>query len=355
MIRRGGILLAALLAVSSALAGAANATQPHHRSTTLTTTQAPAKALAQAASVTCTPGHGTISRTTSCSTGLINVNFYLEPGHQYQGTAQLGYTSSVTLNPRTRYKWTDDVTLKLIDSTIPAGDAGEATVTEDCSHCTATGSSTQILTPGATRSYHLTLKSPGRATVTDRQAPQITYTAAPYTPAQGDLGPKLKVRCDNTRYMGPSRTGGCVYPQVFPTYTISTTGPYDQVAWHIAWAQNNLKNHWGWRGHGPALSRTVNKTLIDANRDTACPKSIPRPAGKSCDEYPFASTNQGAFKNPDFSCHMVPEAQNRNEGRYRQSWYNSVRLFQGDKFWVKVTLPPTGAHAQAVTPMVQCP
>ncbi|MEV8526356.1 NucA/NucB deoxyribonuclease domain-containing protein [Streptomyces sp. NPDC052000] len=356
MIKSGGILLAALLAVSTGLAGTANATSnptpTPHRSAQIAPTKSPT--LTTTTNVTCTTGKVTIDRTSSCGSGGLIVDFYIEPEHQYQGSAEFAWTSHVKLNPRNRYKYTDDVTLRLISSSVPEADLGEATVTETCGACTTTGGGTQITTPGTTRTWHLALNSPGRKVTTDRQAPHLTYTAAPYSPVDTDLGPKLRVRCDNTKYMGPSRTGGCVYPQVTPTYTISTTGPYNQVAWHIEWAQRNLQRHWGWRGHGPSLTRTMNQTLIGNNRDTACPKSMPRPAGKSCDEYPFASTYQGASKNADFSCHMVPERQNSNEGRARQTWYNSVRLFDGDNFWVDVTLPPANSPA-AMGPLVQCP
>ncbi|MFJ8387680.1 NucA/NucB deoxyribonuclease domain-containing protein [Streptomyces sp. NPDC094438] len=354
--KRGGILLAALLTVSTAFAGAASATpRPHHQATAqiapLTTTQ-----VTTGAAVTCTTGHITVDRTSSCASGTLTVNFYLEPEHQYQGSAEFGWTSHVQLDPRNRHRYTDDVTLRLASSSVFAAYLGEATVTETCGACTTTGSTTQITFPRITRTWHLVLDSPGTATVTDAQAPHLNYEAAPYTPASGDLGPKLGVRCDNTPRMSPVADGGCVYPQVTPTYDVSVTGPYDQVAWHIDWAQRNLKNHWGWKGHGPALTRTLDKALINKNRGTACPSSIPRPAGKSCDEYPFASTHQGASVNPkDFSCHMVPATQNTGEGRARKGWYNANRILENDPFWVNVTNLPAGTPAQAMQPNVQCP
>ncbi|MGP9023106.1 NucA/NucB deoxyribonuclease domain-containing protein [Streptomyces sp. BR1] len=355
LIKFGGILLAALLAASTASATAADAAPPRPKgSITLTTTpNRTSAAKPGAAALTCSPAYNTFDRTSSCSSGGITVNFYLEPEHQYQGSAQLAYTSSVQLDPRNRYKWTNQVSLHLVESTIPAGDLGVGTVTEDCKACTATPGGTQILSPGAVRTYTMTLNSPGTATVTDAQAPLLTYTAPGYSTAQGDLGGKQNVRCDNTPRMSPVQTGGCVHPDYTPTYFLSTTGPYDQVAWHVAWAQQNLKNHWGWQGHGPALTRTTDRALIRTNRRTACPSNIPRPAGKSCDEYPFASTHQGASVNPDFSCHMINARQNTQEGSFRKSWYNSNRLFDGDKFWVDILLP--SAHTQVMRPNVQCP
>ncbi len=206
------------------------------------------------------------------------------------------------MNNRNRHKWTDHVTLTLESTTVAAAELGIATLTETCGSCTSTGGTPQITTLGTTRNWDLVIDSPGSVTTTDAQAPHLNYEAAPYTPVSVDLGPKLNVRCDNTPRMSPVADGGCVHPDYTPTYGISVTGPYDQVAWHILWAQRNLTHHWGWQGHGPELTRTMNRSLIRANRRTACPSSIPRPSGKSCDEYPFASTHQGASVNPDFSC-----------------------------------------------------
>ncbi|WP_443045643.1 NucA/NucB deoxyribonuclease domain-containing protein [Streptomyces sp. HUCO-GS316] len=36
--------------------------------------------------------------------------------------------------------------------------------------------------------------------------------------------------------------------------------------------------------------RLTNAAKRDDNRELASPSSLPRPEGKSCDEYPFAST-----------------------------------------------------------------
>jgi hypothetical protein len=354
-----GALLAGLLATATALAAApaSAAPIPKPKGHIVLKTVRTAKIVTpkSPSAPTCTPGQGTITRTASCSTGTITVEFIDAESGEVKGTADISYTSSVTLDPRNRYKWTNDVSLKLTNPTIPEANAVEGTVTEDCSACSATPGGTRLLLPNTTQTYSMTLSSPGRNVVTDPQAPLLTVTAPTYDTGSVDLGNKLTVRCDNTPRMSPVATGGCVYSDVIPTYVLSTTGPYDQVAWHVAWAQANLKNHWGKQGAGPALERTMNRTLIRANRRTACPSSIPRPSGKSCDEYPFASTYQGASLNPtDFSCHMVPATQNSNEGSYRRTWYNANRLFDKDKFWVDVTLPPANAPA-VMRPFVQCP
>lgn len=115
------------------------------------------------------------------------------------------------------------------------------------------------------------------------------------------------VRCDkalkSTRLLA-----GCVIPSYVPTFVVkeSGTGALPELAQHIHAAQDN-----GLMGrptcypykvqNGPcstenALQRETDDAKRDANRNMACPASLAkiRPAGKTCDEYPMASTVQGA-------------------------------------------------------------
>lgn len=299
-------------------------------------------------------------RTRSCYVGVAAVEVVDRRTGAVLGTAQLEEKSEVALDNRDRTSWPQVVTLRIVNAT-GAADALGGSVAISCSACTATGGGARPQLPNQTETYSFTLSSPGNATVSDDQVPQVTLTSPlpNTTPGTGNVGPAATVRCDNTPRMSPVAKGGCVYPKYTPTYVVSTIDRdqgVDQVAWHIWWAQNNLKNHWGWQGHGPALTRTLDQSLIRANRRKACPSSIPRPRGKSCDEYPFASTHQGASKNPDFSCHMVPRTQNTDEGRdIRLPFYNANRLLENDPFWVHVVLPPAGERAAPATPFVQCP
>jgi hypothetical protein len=108
----------------------------------------------------------------------------------------------------------------------------------------------------------------------------------------------------------------------------------------------------------------------EANRNVACPTgpSYPRPAGFTCDEYPFASTYQGAAAQPygrqfiiialnagtPFSCQvpwlsrrlagdsggysacMIPAAENSLGGSDLQAFYIDNRVIELDTFSVKV-------------------
>src|SRR5262249_60791508 len=103
------------------------------------------------------------------------------------------------------------------------------------------------------------------------------------------------------------------------------------------------------------LTRLTDPGLIEANRATACPDSYPRPDGKSCDEYPFASTYQGAAfigggpRTFDWcqvdigqpgstggSAHsvcMIDADQNSGGGRALGAFYGDNRVIDHDAFY----------------------
>ncbi|GLW11757.1 hypothetical protein Misp01_68850 [Microtetraspora sp. NBRC 13810] len=92
------------------------------------------------------------------------------------------------------------------------------------------------------------------------------------------------------------------------------------------------------------------------NRTTACPQSLPRPTGKSCDEYPFASSNQGASLSggpgrtfgycevaplpqgvtgpTGYSSCMINASQNSGGGTWLGTVYRQNRILQNDPFYV---------------------
>ena len=322
-------------------------------------TKVPAKKV-QAAAVACQSGKFTYNRTESCFSGIGSYTVLERKTGAVLGGAGLNLKSQVKLNPRNRSSWTQTVTVELVS---PWGAAvGTSGILEMvCSACSSTGGGMKPLLPDTPETWTFEMSSPGTATVTDNEKTQLTLRPdfPNSTSDTGQIGPYTHPRCDSTKGVGP-KAGGCVYPQFAPTYDVSTTSTKTaEVAWHILWAQKNLQHHWGWKGQGSVLTRTRNQALNDKNRNTACPKSIPRPPGKSCDEYPFASTYQGASRNADFSCHMINKQQNSNEGSLRRAWYNQVRLLEKDKFWVNV-VQPSGAASKAqvnehLRALSQCP
>ncbi|MGW2520821.1 NucA/NucB deoxyribonuclease domain-containing protein [Streptomyces sp. NPDC001617] len=153
-------------------------------------------------------------------------------------------------------------------------------------------------------------------------------------PSTASTLPTPPVRCDNA-LPGTSRIG-CVMPYI-PEMVYAKSGPYPELAKHIAYAQNT-KHLPGKHGTKKYLTRLTDKTKIKKNRNKACPSSRHRPTGKECDEYPFASTWQGASTGGGhFSWRMINATQNQNGGKALANFYLYNRIIEKDKFlvWIK--------------------
>ncbi|MEU4490193.1 NucA/NucB deoxyribonuclease domain-containing protein [Streptomyces purpurascens] len=147
----------------------------------------------------------------------------------------------------------------------------------------------------------------------------------------------VDVRCDNA-LPGASSQVGCVTLQAVPVISYSLTGPWPEVAKHINDAQaTGLPGKYGSTDY---LTRLTDRKKIRENRGKACPSAstLPRPPGKSCDEYPFASTWQGAkYGNGEFSRRMVNAKQNTDAGKALKGFYTYSRVLEGDRFlvWIR--------------------
>ncbi|MDX6260866.1 MAG: hypothetical protein QOH84_2554 [Kribbellaceae bacterium] len=95
-------------------------------------------------------------------------------------------------------------------------------------------------------------------------------------------------RCDNATAQRPA---GCVFSNIPAVNSYSKTTVPDYVK-HVDAAQ--LSGLPGRIGSGTVLHRLTSTAQQDANRAKACPASLPRPSGYSCDEYPMAATYEGA-------------------------------------------------------------
>jgi hypothetical protein len=146
--------------------------------------------------------------------------------------------------------------------------------------------------------------------------------------------PTPPVRCDNA--LPSTSQPGCVMPYI-PQMVYAKNGEFPELAKHIEYAQDT-KNLPGKHGTNRYLTRLTNSTKRKANRAKACPSSLPRPAGKTCDEYPMASTWQGASTGSgDFSRRMIDKTQNEDGGRALARFYLYNRVIEKDKFqvWIK--------------------
>jgi hypothetical protein len=160
-----------------------------------------------------------------------------------------------------------------------------------------------------------------------------------------------QVRCDG--FFG---VFGCVFRGVKPVLVIDGFDPrITQYARHVKQAQAST-------GHGTPFSQPLTKTtdprITSANGRIACPPRRITPPGKTCDEYPFASTLEGAsalpnngrtfpgclfdarlpigVQGPGWSACMIDERHNRNGGTDLLIFYRTQRVIDGDQFFVVV-------------------
>jgi hypothetical protein len=172
------------------------------------------------------------------------------------------------------------------------------------------------------------------------------------------------IRCDNAL---PGSGPGCVFPQYIPPLQTGIENP--EYSQHLGDAlRSGLP---GAYPDGTPLHRTTSALIRDLNGAKACPDRYPRPSGKSCDEYPFRSTYEGAavaippgvartfdwceIDEPPgtgpvgYSVCMIDELQNSSGGGFLNSFYLSNRVLDHDPFrvWVQsgvldAFIPPQG-------------
>lgn len=142
-------------------------------------------------------------------------------------------------------------------------------------------------------------------------------------------------RCDTIA----TKTDRCVNQNFTPTLTYSakTNPKVGPVAQHVLTAEQTLAVNWGVPpGHfadPQPLTRDMNPADIRLNRLTAC-RGVP----PSCDEYPLATTHQGAAFQNAFSAVPVPGSANSSQGGITKAFYASNRVIDGDPFYVLAIL-----------------
>ena len=109
-----------------------------------------------------------------------------------------------------------------------------------------------------------------------------------------------------------------------------------------------LPSHWGnptYNGGTSYLNMDTYAPDVNANRAVACP-SGKTPPGESCDEYPMASTHQGAsfVGLGDWSTVYVPPSANSSQGGIMTSFSSTYQVIDGDPFFVEAVLSD-GSHA----------
>lgn len=166
--------------------------------------------------------------------------------------------------------------------------------------------------------------------VVDNTRSTYTLTASgPGAPGVG-VSQSQPYRCDTIA----SFTSGCVNPGYWPILVTMVNLP--TIAQNIRNVQSAGPHHYGRMSGGFPLQR--NDSLQDANNAAACPPPGAQPPNTSCDEYPFASTSQGASQSqkPDWNSVWAPVSEQNSQGGYISSFYQGNRVLSGDSFWVQV-------------------
>ncbi|MEU3166991.1 DNRLRE domain-containing protein [Streptosporangium sp. NPDC006930] len=189
------------------------------------------------------------------------------------------------------------------------------------------------------------------------------------------------ITCDSADWI-KAYSGGCVVDSVRPVFILNANemknGKYKvkETATHIYDALYDSSNTDPARGTNKnipgrfdpkkygcdasgCLHRTRQETLVNGNRTEAIRACrVVKPGYKkpdSCDEFPFASTHEGA-KRPgkNFSARIVALADNCAAGTRLGAWYRRHRIRENTPFWVDIiafgaSLPQSGATGIVAT------
>ncbi len=328
----------------------------------------PAQASAQAGiNAGCFRNVWVYDRRSSCNIELYTYYVYTVPDLVVRGEIDFEATSQTSLSGRS-LRWTHTIRLAATYSwgTVSGTVAhARANCNANCGLVGASFDSAQIL--HGSRSGSATLDSPylGAGGVWHSSSSwTIWFTTPGVSPGPGSeltLGPAAH-RCDDA--LGTTAPAGCAYvmASTVPEHQIGSAR-YPKYARHISLAINF--------GLPSTLTRTTDPALNQLNYNTACPTgaNYPRPAGMTCDEYPFRSTRQGAASHtygrtfliinwntglPPFVCNvswlqprrygdfggysvcMVPAAENSGGGTDLNVFYIDNRVIDGDQFTVRV-------------------
>ncbi|WP_433272667.1 NucA/NucB deoxyribonuclease domain-containing protein [Actinosynnema sp. CS-041913] len=171
----------------------------------------------------------------------------------------------------------------------------------------------------------------------------------------------LRLRFDSAGYMSANGKSGTIFPDVDPVMNFPINTPefaamresglhYKQAMEHPEQTIPAVtgKSIPGAIGGSPLHRLKHNDRWREENRDEALrtcrssempPGEYPRD-GYQCDEYPFASTHEGASRtyNPqrNFSVKSIPEDDNSASGTWIGTWYSYDRIIDGDHFYVRV-------------------
>ncbi|GGO24523.1 hypothetical protein GCM10010116_49340 [Microbispora rosea subsp. aerata] len=210
--------------------------------------------------------------------------------------------------------------------------------------------------------------------------PDLSDKLRYFSPFFSDPKRTVAFICDSAQYI-TAYQGGCVIGSIRPVFILDGNDPkVDESAdhWYAALYHPDLtyprklsgskvipgRLNWsnlGCTGPGnvTCLHRTRSQSVIDQNRnDYAIPTCRMQKSGykspDSCDEFPFASTIQGAAHPTfDFSTNIINVRDNCASGSRTRVFYDRHRVRDNMAFWVDVirpgkSIPESGAPGVVV-------
>ena len=285
------------------------------------------------ASAVCAPAPDKFNRTELCF--LKPVKVVVLRNRTPVGSASFTVTHSLQLNPRGR-DYTEHVSIGGVHLVGEAGGIHVA-LADGCGiTCTPTGNNFPVgetLRSGlhGTLTFHDSIGMGRKQALTNHYT--WLFVKAGFTTGSVTYDTPISYRCD---FM-ISSVPGCVFPEFIPVMTSMLRLPH--IAANIRRIQARGL-HLGKLGDGHPLHRNANVAQQNRNRRAVCGRRVvgPPPPGKSCDEYPFASTKEGGTAVPANSrgTAFVPTHEQDSQRGFISSFYQRNRILDGDAFWVFV-------------------
>ena len=287
----------------------------------------------RAASVSCTA-----TRKISCGVYSATINYIYRPTNSVVGSRHVIVNTRVQMQARTTRVSASTYLIVTRETGTTPPDAVEVLYNR-----TAPGTSVSypasrepifitVPPPGSnvSASTQPTLSIPNTALGAEGHMVGISFKSS-MEATEKTFWPQSSVRC---AYI-TDRIQNCVNAAVTPTVSFSST-----TVPHIV---SNISTAFG-EGHPRILTKNET-TAANANRDVVCPQSQIRrlellgspPEGMvnpSCDEYPFASSEEGGA---NARVQWVPLRENSSQGGMLSSFYTNNQVATGEKFGVGVS------------------
>ncbi|MFG1617883.1 LamG-like jellyroll fold domain-containing protein [Nonomuraea wenchangensis] len=219
---------------------------------------------------------------------------------------------------------------------------------------------TQLFTSGPGTGYHLTSECTMNYAVITKHPIDFKETATSYSSLS-------TFRCDASPLQRWHKGGGCVVSNAVPAFTMARDDisngnvPYAEMYDHIEKALTRPQETFPKPGGASfpdlqgvkdikggselkPLRRHGYEPIQNGSRSTAktvCDLELAdkKKKGMDCDEFPFASTLEGAQRATpffNFSVEWVSQSVNRSHGTLLNAWYDNNRMINFDEYWVEL-------------------